>query len=294
MEQIQGMKTAIALGTFDGVHKAHREVINRAKTAAKQQGINCMVYTFDTHPQNVLKGEDIVKIITPAETKKEILLQMGIDNVHFEKTTKEFLNKSPEEFILNLVENFGAKVISAGYNYRFGKGGAGDTDLLYRLGEKYGFETIITPKITFDGSEVSSSVIRALIKDGEIEKANILLEKPFSFQGVVKEGKKLGRQLGFPTANTEMPSGMIEPSKGVYQSIISIDGKEYTSITNIGSNPTVENILPRAETYIYGFSDNIYGKTVYVSLMRKIRDEKKFNSIDELKKQIEKDIKSII
>ena len=283
------MKSVIALGNFDGVHKGHAEDINRACETARRHNARCVVYTFDTHPQNILTGSNIVKAITQNDIKEKLILSLGADCVFFEKTTREFLALSPGEFIDYLTKKFNPCGICTGYNYRFGKMGAGDTAALALLGREYGFETQVTEEIRIDGNEVSSSVIRRMLEDGEIAAANLLLTKEYAFGGKVVHGKHLGKTLGFPTANIYFPDNAVIPKSGVYKSHTVIDGKTYVSITNIGSNPTVENITPRSETFIRGFEGDIYDKEILVSLVGRIRDEKKFNSIGELTAQIKKD-----
>ncbi len=283
------MKTAIALGNFDGVHKAHAEVIKNACNTAHRHGAECVVYTFDAHPQNILCGSNSVKNIMQNDMKEEIILSLGADRVFFEKTTPEFLSLSPEAFIAYLTQKFTPAFVSAGYNYHFGCKGSGNTRTLCDLGKKYGFETIIADEVRIDSHEVSSSVIRKLLEEGNISLANRLLTKDYSFRGEVVHGKHLGKTLGFPTANVFFPSGALIPRSGVYKSRTLIENKLYDSITNIGSNPTVEDAPTRAETFISGFDRNIYGKCITVSLIQRIRDEIRFDSVQALCAQIKKD-----
>ena len=283
------MKSAIALGNFDGVHKAHAEVIKKACDAAHKNGAECVVYTFDTHPQNILCKDNIVKSLIQNDMKEEIILSLGADRVYFEKTTPEFLTLSPEAFISYITQKFSPVFVVAGYNYRFGCKGSGDTDSLRRLGEKYGFETLIADEVRIDSQEVSSSVIRKLLQCGDIRRANSLLTREYAIRGEVVHGKHLGKSLGFPTANVLFPAGALIPKRGVYKSRTQVGGKLYDSITNIGSNPTVEDAPTRAETFISGIDSDIYGECITVSLTDRIRDEKRFESIDALCAQIKKD-----
>lgn len=283
------MKSAIALGNFDGVHKAHARVIKTACDAAHKNGAECIVYTFDTHPQNILRKNNSIKCIMQNDIKEEVILSLGADRVFFEKTTPDFLALSPGEFISYIVQKFNPAFIAAGYNYRFGCKGSGDTHTLSEFGKQYGFETLITNQVTIDSNEVSSSAIRKHLQAGDIARANSLLTRDYAFRGEVVHGKHLGKTLGFPTANTFFPDTALIPRPGVYKSRTWVEGKLYSSITNIGSNPTVENAPTRAETFISGLNRNIYGVCITVSLTDRIRDEIRFDSVDALCAQIKKD-----
>ncbi len=277
------MKKSIILGNFDGVHIAHKKLIE----SACQKG-NSTAFIFDKHPSTLL-GKS-VPVIMPNSIKKEIIEDLGCQ-VHFEPLTSEILATEPESFVRDILcKNFAPDFVFAGYNYTFGKNGAGGADDLKAYGKKYGFSVEIIDEIKFMGKTVSSTLVRELLQNGDIESANKILSKPYRIRAKVTKGKKLGRTLGFPTINTEFEENLVIPAFGVYVSNTIIEGKAYKSITNIGTNPTVENAVPRAESYIFDFSEDLYGKTVDVILLKKLRDEKKFSGKEELMVAVKEDI----
>lgn len=283
------MEKAVALGNFDGVHKAHQRLLNLTAKIADEKKLISAAFVFETHPLQVLGKQDFC-YITQNRVKEQKIIEAGIEKVIFKETTKELLSLSPEEFVLKILrDELSAKVVVAGYNYTFGKGGRGDSEYLKKLCREQGIEVLILGKEELFGEAVSSSRIREYLASGDIEKANMLLGYPFSIRGEVKEGKKLGREIGFPTANVEFEPNMIIPKFGVYKSVVLADGGKYNAVTNIGTNPTVEKAVPRAECHILDFNKDIYGQEIEICLLHKIRDEIKFESIEKLKIQIKKD-----
>ena len=285
------MKHAVALGNFDGVHRAHGELIRKLVDYAGEKNMKSVVYTFDKHPSTLL-GDLAVKTITSNDEKGKILHNMGVDEVYFEPLTAKLLNTSPEVFIKDiLMRRFDVGMAAAGFNYRFGKNGEGNTNDLCALGKKYGFDVLIADEVTLDGATVSSTEVRKALLSGEIERANNLLGRTYSLFGVVVKGKELGRTIGFPTLNIELAQKMLSPKNGVYVSRTEIEGVLHEGVTNIGTNPTVENAVPRAETHVFGFDRFVYGSRIKVFLLQRIRDEKRFSGVDELKAQIAEDVK---
>ena len=281
--------SAIALGFFDGVHIAHQKIIKNAVDYAKKNNLLPIVLSFDASPLEVLSPEK-VRYITPLREKKKIIENMGA-KVEFLPMSAEFLCMSPKDFIENiLVKKYNIKYAVCGYDYRFGKGGNGDTKLLLESGEKLGFHTEVMECENLGGEKISSSRIRELISLGEIKGANELLGRNFSLTETVREGKHLGRTLGFPTANVFFNDSTVIPKKGVYKTLVIIDNICYNSITNTGVNPTVGGETLRTETYIPNFHDNLYGKEIKIEFLDFIRPEKKFENIGKLKEQIKKDI----
>ena len=284
-------ETSVALGFFDGVHKAHENIILSAVKEAKRLSLEPIVLTFDKSPQEILSPDGVCYIIT-TEEKKKICESLGA-RLCLLKMDEELLSKSPEDFVKYLLKEYRVRHVSCGYNYRFGKNAKGDAKLLEKLGSENGFSVTVTPCITQNGGEVSSSRIRRLIKEGNIKEANALLGRNFSVTGEVCHGKQLGKTIGFPTANVFLDKGIVVPKKGVYETRTIIEGRKYISITNAGINPTVGKEALRLETYIHGFSENLYGKKIRVEFVRFIRTETKFNSIEALKEQISEDIRQI-
>ncbi len=284
--------SSVALGFFDGVHIAHQKIITSAVNFAEVNGLSPVALTFDKSPAELLSSEKVY-YLTSNEEKVDLIKSLGA-STQFLNLDASLLSLSPEEFVKNiLVDKLKTSHAVCGYNYHFGKGGSGNTDILKKLGEKYDFTVNICDEITYQNTKVSSSNIRALLKEGNINLANILLGRKFSLSGTVTEGKHLGSKLGFPTANVFFRTNSAVPLCGVYKTVVNIDGKKYSAITNVGINPTVGGEKMRSETYIPNFSKDIYKKEITVEFIDFIRKETKFESIDLLKKQIEKDISQL-
>ena len=282
-------ETVVALGFFDGVHIAHQKIISRAVSFAGENGLSPIALTFDKSPLEILAPEK-VHYLTTAQEKADLIKSFGAET-KFLALSKELLAMTPEDFVRDvLLDRFNIKHAVCGYNYHFGKGGSGDSDALRELGEKYGFTTEISDKVTHYGKDVSSSNIRKLLLEGNIALANILLGRNYTLCGKVTEGKHLGRVLGFPTANVFFPENSASLLCGVYKTLAHIDGIKMPAITNVGTNPTIGDEKMRSETYITDFSKDIYGKEIKIEFIDFIRKEKKFANLDELKMQIKKDI----
>lgn len=287
-----GKGSAIALGFFDGVHIAHQKVIESAVRYAKLNNLSPVALSFDKSPLEVLSSENVF-YLTSKEDKAQIISSLGAE-AEFLPTDKALLSMEAEEFIEKiLVGKYNMKYAVCGYNYRFGKNGRGDTNLLIEEGKRHGFEVGVAPCEIYDGESVSSSRIRNLLAEGEIVLANKLLGRNFFIKGIVAEGKKLGRKLGFPTANVFFDDKTVYLENGVYKTLVTADGKCYDAITNVGTNPTVCDKTLRAETYIPDFDGNLYGRELKIEFIDFIRPEIKFDSIEELKEQIKKDLNEL-
>ena len=283
--------TAVAMGLFDGIHYGHRAVIRRAYEAAKGfPGTEPAVFTFDTATVTS-KGECGVEYIFSREMKLEIIESLGVRYI-YSPDFMNFKNLTGEEFVqLVLCDKLSAKFAVCGEDFRFGKNASCGTVELDRLCRKQGIELITVPAVQQeDGSRISSTMIRELIKSGEIETANELLGSKFAFRLPVAYGRQLGREMNFPTINQYIPRRQVIPRFGVYASKTEVGGMLYKSVTNIGVKPTVGSDAPLAETYIIDFpGGDVYGETIKVSLVKFIRPEMKFSGIDGLKAQIAKD-----
>ena len=277
------MKRAIALGTFDGLHKGHRAVLNLP------DGMQKTAVIFALPPKAVLSGEP--RSIMTARDKCAALKKIGIDEI-FTLDFNKVKDMPPEEFLRFLKDKFSPDLISCGFNYHFGKNAAGNTQVLGDFCKCNGIEFNCHGAVSENGEPVSSTRIREYLKNGEIEKANKLLTFPFSFTAEVISGDRRGRTIGFPTVNQKYPSELIPLKFGVYKSKMLIDGKEYEGITDIGIRPTFKTDYIISETYIIGFSGDLYGKDITTAPTRFVRGEVKFSSIEELKRQIEADINS--
>ncbi len=283
---------AIALGFFDGVHIAHQKIIKSVVDYAKENKLRPIVLSFDRSPMEILSPEKVSYITTAPE--KERLINALSAEAEFIPVSKEFLDMPAEEFITEiLVKRYNAKYAVCGYNYRFGKGGKGNTEMLRNYGNKLGFDTKVLECEVYNGKSVSSSRIRELITKGDISLANKLLGRSFFVEGTICEGKHLGRTMGFPTANMFFEDAVVIPKKGVYKTLVTVNNQAYKAITNTGINPTVGGEKLRTETYIPHFDENIYNKKMKIEFIDFIREEKKFESIEELKEQISEDIKML-
>ena len=280
-------KYAIALGFFDGLHRAHKQVLDKA-CSLSGKGFVPAVILFDEHPRKVISGDDIPLLLE--NTKRDrILEEMGMNCLYL--SFRDIMNMTPEEFVDDiLIKKFNAGAVVAGFNYRFGKNGAGDSDMLIHLCSEKGIEVTVCREFFPDGEKVSSTRIRKAIENGNIEYANRLLGYEFGFSAEVFSGDKRGRTLGTPTINQFFPDGLIIPKLGVYAVKLRIDGKEYKGVANIGCRPTFGEGNIRSETYIMDFEGDLYGSIVEISLCSFLREEKKFSSAEELKQRIRQDI----
>ena len=284
----------IALGNFDGIHIAHQKVIKTALQIAKKNSLSSLVLLFDKHPISVL-NDSAPKLLTTLEQKIKILEQLGVDYVYIQEFDVKFSTLEPDYFIIKiLIDKLLAASIVAGFDYRFGKGAKGDTQYLKEICVKFKTDVTIVDKVDFDNEPVSASRIRNLLDEGDIEKANKLLGRRYSIEGTVVHGRGLGSKIGFPTANIDISKNIKLPGSGVYLTKSSIDNELFDSITNIGSNPTINDYLTdriSCETHIIGYSNlNLYDKEIVIQFKRKIRNEQKFDSLDQLRKAIENDI----
>ena len=275
------MKTAIVLGTFDGLHEGHRAVLNKAS------GFYTVAVTFGIPPKAYLT--DKCELLMSAEDKEVGLKALGVNEI-CTLDFKKIKDIKPEDFFNFLKVKFSPNLIACGFNYRFGKNALGDNALLKQLCVDSGIKFCIAEE-TGEGEPISSSALRELIKTGDIKEANRHIYGGFGFTGKVVEGDKRGRQLGFPTANQVFPENLVKPKFGVYKSKTVIDKKEYNSITNIGVRPTFKTGFIGCETFIGNFKGDIYGKEITVKFLEFLREEKKFLSAEELKTAVLADIK---
>lgn len=289
-EGVLDKKTYIALGSFDGLHLGHMSLIQKCIQLAKQHNGSSMVYTFKNHPLTVVNPNIAPKLLMDNSTKREILQGVGIDILCLVEFSREVMQTSAEDFVLELLTKYNMGGVVVGFNYRFGHKNQGDVSLLQELAKKYNFKVEIMNPLDFNGELISSSRIRNLVENGDITQANQMLSKPFMLSGEVISGKKLGRTLGYPTANIMVDERFIIPRSGVYYTQIRHNGKWYIGMTNVGYNPTVESTTKiNVETYILNFDIDIYGDEIQVFFIERIRDEVKFSSIEELVNQMKKD-----
>lgn len=275
---------ALALGTFDGFHIGHKRVIENAIASNGKP----KVLLFNEHPQKVLKKKSPGELITETD-KIKLLEAWGVEPVIL--NFGDIMSLTYEEFFYEIiVKKIGASVLSCGFNYHFGSKALGNTENLKALCEKENIELLVSEPVEYMGEPVSSTRIRNAIRNGNIEDANNMLGREFSYDFLVVHGDARGRTIDSPTINQFFTEDFIIPQYGVYASYSVIDGKKYPSVTNVGVRPTIEGLSKeRSETNIVGFTGDLYDKNISVHLLKKIREEMKFNNLDELKNQIAKD-----
>lgn len=279
--------SAIALGTFDGVHKGHRAVLGEASNS----GFTSVAVVFRVPPKAFFSDTGI--ILTEETQKTALIKETGIEKIDYIDfpMVKDI---PPEEFFDSLVKKHNPKLLVCGYNYTFGKGGKGDTALLSKLCKQKNIDLRVIDEVSVDGKPVSSSRIRQLLMDGKTKEAICLLQDGFCITAPVLHGDKRGRTIDFPTFNQCYPEKKAQVKYGVYLTKTVIDGIPYFGMTNIGVRPTYPINTPLCETYLFGFSGDLYGRTISLYLLDFIREEKKFSSLDELKRAIEKDKEKIL
>lgn len=282
---VKDNNTVLTLGTFDGIHLGHQEIIKRVVECSERENLRNTVITFRPHPRKVINPELNIKLLTTSEEQIEIFEKLGVENLLIINFTKEFSELSPEKFLEDyLISKIGLKKIVIGYDHHFGKARGGDINLLKAMSEKFKFEILQIEPYLINDEPVSSTKIRIALENGDIEKANSMLGRYYSFSGVVVEGDKRGRELGYPTANIKLNnSEKLLPQVGIYAVLVEMDNKVYKALLSIGKRPTFYDdgeIVP--EVYIYDFNSDIYGKELKINLISRLRGEEKFKSADEL------------
>lgn len=287
----------LTIGTFDGVHQGHQKILKRILDEATKFNGESVLFTFDPHPRLVLNPkENDLQLLQTQEEKINKLERIGLHHLIVFPFTLDFSNTKAEDFIIHyLVEKLKVHTIVVGYDHQFGKNREGSLEHLIKLSEKYPFKVIEIPAHEIDEVNVSSTKIRKALQTGDIETANCYLNEAYEISGIVKKGKQLGRTIGYPTANISVSEKhKLIPPTGVYAVTVSIDGKPYEGMLNIGFRPTVsDEKVQTVEVHIFDFSQDIYDQYISVRLLHKIREEQKFASIDALKSQLASDEKTI-
>lgn len=285
-----GESHVVALGNFDGVHIAHTALLEKAVSEAERLGVTPAVFTFSKHPRESFTSES-PRLITAKDEKLELFDKLGIKRV-FIADFESIRYLSPEDFVKGvLVEKLGALRAVCGYNFRFGKDGAGSAETLAHL---MGARAIVLPEVSADKSPVSSTRIREAVERGDMEGAAALLGRPFFICFPVVHGKELGRSIGVPTINQSFPELHVVPAHGVYACLVRVGDTDYRGVANVGVRPTFEDGgRVNCETHIIGYSGSLYGEYIRVSFYKKLRDEKRFGSAELLREQIRLDIEAV-
>ena len=285
-------RPALTIGNFDGVHLGHQALFRKVVEIASKRNGDKVALTFHPHPMKVLRPENPPKLISTLDQKIELIMAAGIEHLICLPFSKEFANTTAKDFVQKILYNtIGVEDLVVGYDYACGKGREGNIEFLKRMGEKLGFKVHVIPPVTVDGMIVSSSVIRELVKKGEMRQVKKMLGRYYQIRGVVQKGKKRGGPVvGFPTANLSINEEDLCPKPGVYAVQVVHGDKLYSGVINIGINPTFGDGRLGAEVHIFNFDKDIYGHEIKVNLVERIRDEKKFSGPKELSEQIKKDI----
>ena len=296
MEHINGVEniklkeeSVVILGNFDGIHLGHQKLFEEAKQIAHEKGLKTVLFSFFPHPTWVL-GNNPKSLLMSREEKKDRIKELGIDIYIEYPFSAEFAQMSGEDFVTKiLLEKLNCKIVSIGKNYFFGQNQEGDVAYMRALARKYNFEVLVVEELRKNDKTVSSTLIRQLVEDGEIDLANQLIGQAYKLRGTIIKGKQLGRTLGFPTVNLIPDPIKVLPPNGVYITKAHLLGKVYYGLTNIGFNPTVDGNEKKAETFIFDFCSDVYGEEITIEIIKHIRPEIKFNSLVELTTQMNKD-----
>ncbi len=295
VEEIQKpfIHPVMTIGNFDGVHRGHKVLFQRVVDWAKKLGGQSVVMTFDPHPLQVLAPSRGPDFITSHGKKLELIEAEGIDATIVIPFSRDFAQISAHDFVKDLlVDRIGVKGIVVGYDYRFGRNREGDIRLLRELGSRYGFQVEMVSGIELDGTLVSSTAIRQLIRNGEIHEAERLLGRPYEIVGRVVKGRERGRLLGFPTANVDIQR-QVPPKPGVYAVEVDIEGETHMGAANFGWNPTFGDPTPSLEVHVLDFDGDLYGKEIAVRFVERIRDERRFPGPEALVAQIRQDVETV-
>ena len=285
-------KSVITLGTFDGLHLGHQQIVEEVIRKSKLIGGRNFLLTFDPHPRKVIPGRNDIKLLSTLDEKISILEQLSLENLFVINFTSEFSKQSPEEFVEKyLVNGIGLNEIVIGYDHHFGKGRDGNFELLQRLGSKFNFHVTLVPEFSVDGETISSTKIRNALIAGDVVKTAKMLGRNYAFKGRIVRGDGRGKKLGFPTANISVDDqDKLLPAKGIYVAECIVEEEKHFGLLSLGSRPTFHkdgDVIP--EFYIFDFDRDIYDQVMQVNLVERIRDEEKFNSVDDLIIRMKKD-----
>ena len=285
--QWRGGETVVAFGMFDGVHEGHARLMRTANELAALHDLTSVVYTFSSHPMATFAPDCVPPQLETRSEKVRTIAQLGVDVAVLRPFDRAYAALSPEEFVRSFAEALHPRHVVIGFNYSFGCKGAGKAEDMIRLGKAFGFETHVVPEVQIDGLPVSSTRIRAAVGEGDMEEAEKLLGRPYALCGVVEHGKQLGRRLDFPTANLRWDRSKALPPKGVYAALAFVRGTWYMAAVNIGEHPTAPGGRMTVEANLIGYEGGeFYGCHMRLLLCRRLRAEKKFDSLEALREEV--------
>jgi len=286
----------LAIGFFDGVHLGHQQIIRQTVTDARQKGASSLVITFDQHPTRIIAPERTPALIQSLPQRLRSIEALGVNALWLIRFDHPFSQKTGEQFVREMAVSLGSiRSVCVGANFKFGYQRSGDVALLERMGSELGFKVHGLAAVSLDGQVISSTRIRQAIAAGDLDAASQMLGRAYSLAGEVIRGDQLGRQLGFPTANLQA-SGICLPTNGVYAADTEVDGRSYRAVVNIGLRPTLKQPEPqlRVEAFLMDFDGDLYGRELELIFLKKLRDETRFASLEELRRQIERDVAAAV
>lgn len=281
---------ALSIGMFDGVHRGHQSIFSKLRTIADEKGLSTAAFTFWPHPRKVFNPDDDLKLLNTIEEKTYLIEKNGIDTLFLKEFDEAFRNLTGEEFVKQiLVDKLNVQYLIIGYDHTFGKNKSGDFNLLEKMSAEYGFEVEQVEAVDFQDKHISSTQIRNALSEGDVKEANDMLGYVYSVSGKVVHGRKIGRTIGYPTANLEVNPIKILPKKGAYIVDVFVKNEHYKGMLSIGTNPTVDGTALTVEVYILDFDEDIYGHEVAVNFKEFLHDEIKFENMDKLIERLDED-----
>lgn len=279
----------LVLGMFDGVHRGHQALLMAGVELAESTGLPLNVFTFEPHPLQVLRPEIAPPLLTTLTERARLMADFGVDHLCILPFTRQLAAQSPEDFMADMVRVYRPKHVVCGFNFTFGSRGAGNCESLQAYGSGHGFAVTVVPEVIIGGDTVSSTRIRSLLQQGNLHEATRLLGHSYTLTGRVMDGKRIGRTMGYPTANVDIPTGKALPAFGVYACWMEVEGSIYPSVVNVGRHPTLPEGSVTVEAYALDECLSLYGKKVRLSFLSFLRPEKKFDGVEQLKAQIDRD-----
>lgn len=285
-------RSTVAIGTFDGVHVGHQAIIRAAVADARAHGRPALVFTFDRHPAELIAPERLPGYLTTPAQRNHLIAEQGADGLVIARFDSSLRERSPDEFVRDILKGLlGAEAIVEGSNFRFGKGAAGDTAYLERAQEEFGFTLHVLEPVRVGGEPASSTRVRDCLRSGNIAAAETLLGHPYWLAGTVVEGQKLGRTLGYPTANLAPTYRQVVPADGIYAGLARLaDGRTFGAACSLGDRPTIEGAGRSIEAYLLDFDADLYGQEMELRFLQRLRLEEKFDSLEALTAQMARDV----
>ncbi|MCL6450854.1 MAG: bifunctional riboflavin kinase/FAD synthetase [Acetobacteraceae bacterium] len=281
----------VAVGVFDGVHRGHQRILRELVSRAAACGGRSVALTFEPHPLEVVGPNGAPPLLTPPQAKLDLMAELGVDTALVMDFSPDLARMSPREFAVEVLGRaLGSSQVLVGFNFTFGHRGQGRAGTLVRLGREAGFKVTVFPPIRVGGRCVSSSAVRELVQGGEVDQAALLLGRPHRVGGVVEAGERRGRALGFPTANLRPDPALAYPAPGVYAVTVLWGGRSWGGVANLGQRPTFGGGRNWLEVHLLGFDGDLYGQWLEVDFERRLRDERRFGSVEELRAQIARDV----